>query len=104
MAEHNAIRLSLFSRQYIRKKKPIILGSYRKQREDMIKGLLEIDLKKRCENCGALGAFDLIIVVDGKTEYYFALWKVVEDGKTIAETDYKRLYQFLTPAEKEKVK
>jgi len=60
---------------------------------------LKRDLKKLlkhpkiCRNCGAINV-DLVLE-DEERQYYFTCWKVVDnEGKLLAETDYKRFSEY----------
>lgn len=55
--------------------------------------------QRRCQVCGSI-PFD-IEFTDGITSYFFTCWKIMRDGKTIIETDFKKLERFCQQEKKE---
>lgn len=51
------------------------------------------DSLEHCVLCGSIVP-EVIIAYNDK-EYSFVLVKIVKDGETLAETDYKKLYEYL---------
>ncbi len=52
----------------------------------------EIDTNAMCEKCGGL-PYD-IVFVHGDIKFKFCLYKIQRGGKILAETDYKKLYEY----------
>lgn len=69
------------------------IESLKAMRERVKKQLREVVANpEHCLICGSL-KYDLIIEFEGK-QFAFALWKIVDKGKVVAETDYKKFTKY----------